>query len=332
MCGSTPCAACRGPRRREQRRAHYTATRLAATAPGTTAVLTRPRNADIGGAISTCRAAYASYNANPTHEAEFEAAVRAVGTHVIAVCDPLIAARIAAANCQPHPVDNGALTAARRDLEKRQRQWAAVHAKVRRTHKLATAEAIPHTLLFDAALPGRERRWRDSVYSEYAAAQTHFLKLSQIASGRDDAAMQRQTIRRTTYLEVIGQVRPLGFRNTTTDTIFDAYPTSWLDELTTQVPPTSSTPVPQHHALVHRAEEVIPAVAAAAHAYAHQISCRDSHIVHAATGIGIDGRQEALAVGAEAVFEGRLGGLVGDGYRTRDDHHRAFVLGVWTAL
>lgn len=328
MCGSTPCAACRGPRRREQRRARYTATRLAATAPGTTAVLTRPRNADIGAAISACRAAYATYKANPALEAKFESAVRVVGTHVIAVCDPLIAARIDAADCQPHPVDDGALAAARRDLEKRHRQWAAVHAKVRRTHKLGPKDAIPHDLLFDASLPGRERRWRDSVHSEYAAAQTHFLKLSQIAAGLDDEATHRQAIRKTTYLEVIGQVRPLGFRNTTTNTIFDVYPTSWLDELTTQTATTSSTSVPHHHALVHRAEEVIPAVAAAAHAYAR----RDQHIVHAATGIGIDGRQEALAVGAEAVFEGRLGGLVGDGYRTRDDHHRAFVLGVWTAL
>lgn len=331
MCGNTPCKACRGPRRRERRRASYTATQLAAP-PGTTAVLTRPRNADISGAITSCRAAYRNYQAQPTRESEFEAAVRAVGAHVIAVCDPLIAERITAEGCQPHPVDAAQLAAARRDLEKRHRQWSAVHAKVRQHHRLEKAATIPDELLFDATLPGPERRWRSSIHAEYAAARTHFLKLSQVASGLDDAAERRRAIRRTTYLEVIGQIRPLGFRQTTSNSIFDAYPTSWLDELATHPSQSAPTGTPQHHTLVHRVEQAVPAVAAAAHAYHRRAARLDSDIAHAATAIGIDGHREVLAVGAEAVFAGRLGGLVGDGYRTRDDHHRALVLGVWSAL
>lgn len=36
-----------------------------------------------------------------------------------------------------------------------------------------------------------------------------------------------------------------------------------------------------------------------------------------------------LAVGENALRTGALGGLVGDGWRTADPHHRAFILGAW---
>lgn len=38
---------------------------------------------------------------------------------------------------------------------------------------------------------------------------------------------------------------------------------------------------------------------------------------------------EVVSVGAEAVFFGRFGGLVGDGYRTDDREHRDLILGLW---
>ncbi|KJR10514.1 hypothetical protein [Gordonia sihwensis] len=39
--------------------------------------------------------------------------------------------------------------------------------------------------------------------------------------------------------------------------------------------------------------------------------------------------QAPLAVGENALLTGELGGLVGDGWRTPDPHHRAFILGTW---
>lgn len=38
---------------------------------------------------------------------------------------------------------------------------------------------------------------------------------------------------------------------------------------------------------------------------------------------------EPLAVGENALLTGDLGGLIGDGWRTADPHHRAFTLGAW---
>lgn len=39
--------------------------------------------------------------------------------------------------------------------------------------------------------------------------------------------------------------------------------------------------------------------------------------------------QAPLTAGENALLTGDLGGLVGDGWRTADPHHRAFILGVW---
>ena len=340
MCGATPCVRCRGPRRREYRRAKRLADRLTLGPDATSAValLNRPQASSLRAEIDLCRAAYRNLRTHPADEdAEFafDDAVRAVGAHVIDIADPLIDQRIHDTGCQRQVPDPAELADASARLRRLGNEWGKVHARVRRDHKLAATEAVPDHLLLDEKLPAPQRQWRKMLRDDYIRSRAQFLQLQAHAAGRDEGWGQRTRIRTDTYLEVIGELRPLGPRSGACGEVLDHFPTAWLNELTSTSHTNSvraMTPIAPHHMLTHRAEEAVPALAQLSDVYARRLAGDFRITVHGLVGTGADGRSEALAVGAEAVFTGRFGGLVGDGYRTPDDAHRALVLGAWAAL
>jgi hypothetical protein len=290
-------------------------------------------------AITEVRRAYGDYQ---QHRADrlagwaFEKAVRVAGYHVIDVADPLIDERITARGCHRPHVDPKLLADADNRLRVAGNDWAQVHATVRANRRLTEVDDITDDMLFDPATPAPELRWRRATHTAYVEARTAFLALSDRAIGRDDGWMQRRQIRACTYLDVVAQCRPLGLRGSPDlgETV-DHLPTAWLDRMfgrtsaRQDVAPRVRSTAP-HHTLVHRAEDVNPALQDVATLHARRRAAGNTVGLH--LGTGVDGRCEALAVGAEAVFAGRFGGLVGDGYRTRDDDHRSLVLGAWVAL
>lgn len=344
MCGSEPCVACHGPRRRERDRARYLVGQLVASLTDTTTLGLGHDFLDevdtVDSAITRCRRAYVDYQDHlndRTAGQRFEAAVRVAGHHIIRIADPLIADRIASQNCARPQVNSAQLSEANARLRTASNDWAQLHATVRRRLRLTDDDGVTEEMLFDPRLSPPELRWRRAVHATYIEARADFLSLSDRAAGRDPGWTERTHIRSRTYLEVIGQLRPLGVREAphTGDPI-DDFPTAWLDELAARVPAPESVTSPvrsadAHHTLVHRVEDAVPAVRRIATLYARRHAA-NGVAIHSMVGTGVDGRHEAVAVGAEALFGGRFGGLVGDGYRTRDDEHRALVLGTWAAL
>lgn len=338
MCGSEPCVACRGPRRRDRRRASYLAAKLDTQPQAAIAVLDRPTTNSMATAIDDCRQHYARLAESSTAAARegFLTAVRQVGQLIMTTTDPLIAQRIEDTGCARPTIAAADLDSARDALRRVQNEWVAVHTSVRRQHSVPTQDTVSDDLLFGDDVSAPVRRYRRAVHREFVERRAEFLTLSSLANGCDNGWHTRAQIRRDTYLEVLGAIRPIGVRHpVAADDAATRFPTAWIDAAMTASP---ATPTPNsggldaHHVLAHRVEDAVPAVAAVSTIYGCYRAGGHYLAVQALTGTGIDGRGETIAVGAEALFTGRFGGLIGDGYRTRDDDHRAIVLGTWAAM
>lgn len=288
-----------GPSRREYQRAHYQAHALPAPAhpvpspPAPDRLITKE--------VIDYR--HRSFTAAPDEAtgAALLSALVGFGASLAESADHRADALIGTHHLRRPTTPQTAVNAARAAFVQHQSRWI----QIERTVRAAVGRPLPSPLrdedLFGPHIPRAHQRWNRAARTELEASRTDLIATVAAAAGEDPGWAGRQRIRADCYRELTGATA-LGMIGSTQLPIPDRW-RACVDEL-------SSRP-----------------------GLADAVALFTAHRTHTRLAVPVRFTADNLVeIGGQALFSGRYGGLIGDGYRSSDLEARAFLLALWALL